>query len=262
MNQYPGRTLVFVNSIHCLHRLISLFGLLRFPAFSLHAKMQQRQRLKNLDRFQSSKHCVLIASDVAARGLDIPNVDHVIHYQIPRTSELYVHRSGRTARATQDGVSVMLVDPSDDASFRKICKLLHKTTADIPDFPVELRYLAPIRKIVNAAREVDELLHTKRKNSEDNKWLVELAEEADMDVDHILDDEDEHTLANNKKDKLLLEKKKAVLRDLLATPLLKRGTSSKYITPKVAVENDGRQDRKSAKEVIKNRNVKSLFNDK
>jgi len=260
LNQYPGRTLVFVNSIHCLHRLISLFGLLQFPAFSLHAKMAQRQRLKNLDRFQQNGHCVLLASDVAARGLDIPNIDHVIHYQIPRTSELYVHRSGRTARALNNGVSVMLVDPSDESSFRKICKLLHKTTADIPDFPVELRFLKPIRKIVNAAREVDELLHSNRKNNDDVKWLVDLAEEADLDSSHLLEDESEDFLAEKKKNKLLLERKKKILRDLMKAPLVKRGTSSRYITPKIikSVKNSS-PTKKSAFDDIEQRNSQALF---
>lgn len=98
ISKYVGRTLIFVNSISCLRRLIGIFSLLRLPLFSLHAQMQQKQRLKNLERFKANPQSILIASDVAARGLDIPLVDHVIHYQLPRTSELYVHRSGRTAR--------------------------------------------------------------------------------------------------------------------------------------------------------------------
>jgi len=259
LKEYPGRTLVFVNSIHCLQRLISLFGLLRFPAFALHAKMPQRQRLKNLDRFQESKHCVLFASDVAARGLDIPLVDHVIHYQIPRTSELYVHRSGRTARATESGVSVMLVDPSDESSFRKICKLLKKTTTDIPDFPIELRYLVAIRKVVDAAREVDGLLHKQRKSSEDTRWLLELAEEADIDADELLSDDDEDTQSQRRSHHVLLEQKKKILRDLLKQPIMKRGTSSKYLTPQSvqAASQDSGKSKKSAIQDIQNRNQKT-----
>ena len=216
--------------------------------------MQQRQRLKNLDRFQQNEHCVLLASDVAARGLDIPNIDHVIHYQIPRTSELYVHRSGRTARAASAGVSVMLVDPSDEASFRKICKLLHKTTADIPDFPVELRFLKPIRKIVNVAREVDKLLHSNRKNNDDTKWLLELANEADMDASHILEEENEDDVYEKKKVQTELEQKKSLLRNLMKSPLVKRGTSSRYINPKILNEVSKKAEKKSAIDDIEHRN--------
>jgi len=57
-------------------------------AWPLHAEMQQRQRLKNLERFRKHTNGVLVATDVAARGLDIPLMDHVIHYQLPRTSEV------------------------------------------------------------------------------------------------------------------------------------------------------------------------------
>ena len=93
---------------------------------ALHAQLHQKQRLKNLDIFSNSNNGFRIATDVAARGetareeiliksdcgwfagLDIPDVEHVVHYHVPRTSESYVHRSGRTARATKQGFSLLL----------------------------------------------------------------------------------------------------------------------------------------------------------
>lgn len=87
--KYPGRTLVFVNSKDAARRLLPLLKNLQFDqVYGLHADMQQRQRLKNIDRFRQNKKVILIATDVAARGLDIPLVDHVIHYQVPRSSEV------------------------------------------------------------------------------------------------------------------------------------------------------------------------------
>jgi ATP-dependent RNA helicase DDX24/MAK5 len=71
----------------------------------------------------------LLATDVAARGLDIKNIENVIHYQIPRTAEEYIHRSGRTARASNTGMSVMLLDPKDVTRYRKICKNLKRGNA-------------------------------------------------------------------------------------------------------------------------------------
>jgi superfamily II DNA/RNA helicase len=121
---HPGRTVVFVNSIDGIRRLVPILSLLRLPVYGLHAEMQQRQRLKNLDRFRSNQKAILIASDVAARGLDIPNVDHVIHYQLPRTADLYVHRSGRTARANKEGLSIMLCSAEEVKVYRKICQIL------------------------------------------------------------------------------------------------------------------------------------------
>lgn len=83
--QYPGRTMVFANSIDCIKRLTSLLTILDCNPLPLHANMHQKQRLKNLERFAERESCVLLTTDVAARGLDIPNVQHVLHYQVSDT---------------------------------------------------------------------------------------------------------------------------------------------------------------------------------
>ncbi len=69
-------------------RLVNLFSLLSVSPLGLHAQMRQKQRLKNLERFAKDPRGLLVATDVAARGLDIKNVEHVVHYQVPRTSEV------------------------------------------------------------------------------------------------------------------------------------------------------------------------------
>lgn len=73
-----------------------------------------------LNRFKTTPNAVLLATDIAARGLDIPAVDHVIHFQIPRTADTYVHRNGRTARAKMEGVSLLLCAPEE----RKVVRAL------------------------------------------------------------------------------------------------------------------------------------------
>lgn len=79
----------------------------------------------SIRRFKESENSVLISSDVSARGIDIPNVDHVIHYQIPRTADLYVHRRGRTARGVSaEGVSVALCGEKENKSFKRILNTL------------------------------------------------------------------------------------------------------------------------------------------
>lgn len=70
--------------------------------------------------FRSIPSSVLLATDIAARGLDIPAVDHVIHFQIPRTADTYIHRSGRTARAMNKGFSMLMVGPDE----RRVVKAL------------------------------------------------------------------------------------------------------------------------------------------
>lgn len=71
--------------------------------------MQQRQRIKTVERFQKLTQVIVVATDVAARGIDVKGVDHVVHYQITKSTDTYIHRCGRTARAGAKGVSLALV---------------------------------------------------------------------------------------------------------------------------------------------------------
>lgn len=82
LRHHLGRTLIFCNSINSVRRLTSVFTLLGMHPLPLHAQMHQKQRLKHLEKFSSMDNSLLIATDVAARGLDIPNVQHVVHYQV------------------------------------------------------------------------------------------------------------------------------------------------------------------------------------
>ena len=99
--------------------------------------MQQRQRLKNLDRLRRNPNCVMVATDVAARGLDVPLVEHVIHFHIPRSAEIFVHRSGRTARADQKGHCLVLVAPQEQKAYSRICSVLHYANG-FAGMPLEL----------------------------------------------------------------------------------------------------------------------------
>lgn len=137
--RYPGRTLIFVNSIDGIRRLQPLLENLKFSVQTLHSQLQQRQRLKNLDKFRSSRlpsiqgSSILLATDVAARGLDIPAVDHVVHFQLPRAADTYVHRSGRTARAGQSGISLALIEPAEKKLWRDLNKTLKRSEYDTCD---------------------------------------------------------------------------------------------------------------------------------
>ena len=125
--------------------------------------MHQKQRLKNLERFSKKENGLLIATDVAARGLDIPNIEHVVHYQVPRTSESYVHRSGRTARATRQGLSLLLVEPGEQGMLRKLCQTLAKDgDHTLPVFPVDQSRMGVIRDRMGLARKLDKLLLASR----------------------------------------------------------------------------------------------------
>ncbi|VDO67156.1 unnamed protein product [Onchocerca flexuosa] len=90
LNRYAGRTLVFTNSIDASRRLHGILKQLEHKPvpLMLHAKMMQKKRLNNLEKFAIEENSVLLATDVAARGLDIRDVQHVIHYQVPKTAEV------------------------------------------------------------------------------------------------------------------------------------------------------------------------------
>jgi superfamily II DNA/RNA helicase len=90
------------------------------------------------DRFKSSKNGILIATDVAARGLDIPLVDHVIHFNLPRTADAYIHRSGRTARAQNPGFALLLCSAEEKTTYRGLMKSLHRGKLKVPWGTTEL----------------------------------------------------------------------------------------------------------------------------
>ncbi|XP_065831355.1 ATP-dependent RNA helicase DDX24-like isoform X2 [Oscarella lobularis] len=227
---HPGRTLVFTNTIDCIRRLKSLLALLKLDPLPLHAGMQQRQRLKNLDRFSSRSNGLLLASDVAARGLDIPNVDHVIHYQIPKNADLYVHRSGRTARASADGISVMLVGPKDLQFYRGICKVLNRDR-DLSTFPVDMSYWLALKERISLAKKIDkEELSESRVRSKDS-WFLKTAKEMDIDLDdEIMESMEDRHEKLSKKQKVQLKQMKAQLVELLERDLLPFGHSVHFPT--------------------------------
>jgi superfamily II DNA/RNA helicase len=98
-----------------------------YDAAPIHGDLDQTQRMKTLADFRSGALKILVASDVAARGLDIPAVSHVFNYDVPHHADDYVHRIGRTGRAGRTGITYMLVTPADDKGFDKVIKLIGST---------------------------------------------------------------------------------------------------------------------------------------
>jgi ATP-dependent RNA helicase DeaD len=106
------RTLVFARTRAGAAELADLLAQERFAAAGLTGEMEQRERTRTLDAFRSGALNVLVATDVAARGLDVADVGRVIHFDVPDNDEVYTHRSGRTGRAGRKGTSHVLVPPS------------------------------------------------------------------------------------------------------------------------------------------------------
>ncbi len=98
-----------------------------FDAAAIHGDLDQTTRMRTLAAFRSGELRFLVASDVAARGLDIPDVSHVFNYDVPHNADDYVHRIGRTGRAGKSGQTFMLVTPADSKNLDKVLKLIGKT---------------------------------------------------------------------------------------------------------------------------------------
>lgn len=276
LTMFPGTTLIFCNAIDSVKKLTVYLNNLGIPAFQIHSSMTQKNRLKSLERFkqQSAKQktinhsnpdsvqlsTVLIASDVAARGLDIPGVQHVIHYHLPRSTDIYIHRSGRTARAGSEGVSAMICSPQESMGpLRKLRKTLatkNSVSTDlnsrptnrkpikwqntVPLLPIETDILSQLRERSRLAGELAD--HEIASNSlrKDDNWLKKAADELGIDVDSDEDDisksnSDTFLLKNkNKKMQKTINKDKvkamrATLNELLSVPI-RKDRRQKYLT--------------------------------
>lgn len=116
----PTKSIVFCKMKRDVDRLATYLVSQGFSVKGLHGDMEQRQREEVIKSFKSDKIEVLVATDVAARGLDVNNVSHVFNYQLPFDAEPYVHRIGRTGRGGKTGVAVSIVSPSEFRSLKKI----------------------------------------------------------------------------------------------------------------------------------------------
>merc|ERR1712038_1757521 len=142
LNEFSGNTaIVFVAKRDEAQRVSYLLRNLGFSAIPLHGKLSQEQRLGALNKFKAGNASLLIATDVASRGLDIPSVDIVINFDIPVHSKDYIHRVGRTARAGRTGRAVNIVTQYDVELYLRIEKLIKKKLVEFPTREEEVMIL-------------------------------------------------------------------------------------------------------------------------
>ncbi len=130
-----SRVIVFTRTKHGADKVARSLAKAGIRAEAIHGNKSQNARQRSLANFKSQKPPVLVATDVAARGLDIDEVSHVVNYDLPDVAETYVHRIGRTGRAGAAGKAVSFCDRDERACLRDIEKLLGKKTAILEDHP-------------------------------------------------------------------------------------------------------------------------------
>ncbi|KAI9717451.1 MAG: ATP-dependent RNA helicase [Chrysothrix sp. TS-e1954] len=201
-----NRVLVFVNSISAVRRLVPFCKNLDLPCLGLHSEMPQKARMRSIERFSSDAnlepdkktallpHAVLIATDVAARGLDIPSVQLVIHYHLPRTADMYVHRSGRTARASASGSSILVCSPEEAAGVRRLIMQVHAkkgvpksrkmTSASyINSIDLDRQVLSRLKPRARLSKDIADAEQAKEKQHSEDRWMAEAARDLGVDYD-------------------------------------------------------------------------------
>ncbi|KAF0892960.1 hypothetical protein E2562_021266 [Oryza meyeriana var. granulata] len=223
-----GRTIIFCTSIAALRHLSSILRILGINVLTNHAQMQQRARMKAVDRFRESENSILVATDGFARGMDFDDVRTVIHYQLPHSTDVYIHRSGRTARKSMAGCSIALISPVDKAKFYSLCKSLSKE--NLQQFPVDHAYMPAVMNRLTLARQIDKIT---RKNSQENankSWLQRNAESMGLVLE--TSDSEEERVQGHKQRKATsvhLQKLQQDLSELLQHPLQPKTFSRRYL---------------------------------
>lgn len=125
LNERNGSVLIFVKTKSNARKMAIKLSKEGLNADALHGDLIQKKRNRVVDNFRNKKHRILIATDVASRGLDIPHIKHVINYDLPQCAEDYVHRIGRTGRTEAEGFAFSFITPSDENKWNAINRFIN-----------------------------------------------------------------------------------------------------------------------------------------
>ncbi|MEG1886496.1 MAG: DEAD/DEAH box helicase [Oscillospiraceae bacterium] len=142
----PNLTMIFCNTKRMVEDITEYLQKNSFPAEGLHGDMKQAQRTKVMDGFKAGQIHILVATDVAARGIDVNNIDYVINYDVPQNNEYYVHRIGRTGRAGKAGKAITIV--SGRRQVMDVYDIAKMTKSEIK--PFDIPSLADIKEKKNS----------------------------------------------------------------------------------------------------------------
>jgi len=133
-----SRSLVFTRTKNGANKVVRYLEMVGIPSEAIHGNKSQAARERAIHNFKSSKMHVLVATDIAARGLDIDDISHVVNYDLPNVPETYVHRIGRTARAGASGIAVSFCDPDERPFLKDIERLIRmaiEVKQEQPEYP-------------------------------------------------------------------------------------------------------------------------------
>ncbi|XP_005097733.1 probable ATP-dependent RNA helicase DDX47 [Aplysia californica] len=167
LNELSGNSfIIFSSTCNNTQRLALMVRNLGFNAIPLHGQMSQEKRLGALNKFKSKNSAILIATDVASRGLDIPHVDVVINFDIPTHTKDYIHRVGRTARAGRSGKAITFVTQYEVELYKRIEELLGR------QLPLYTTEEAEVMQLVERVSEAQRFTRIEMKDAEDRKMAA------------------------------------------------------------------------------------------
>ncbi len=137
LERYPGTTLIFVRTKYTASRLVRAIRAMGHSAAEIHGSRSLGQRREALEGFKAGKYRILVATDIASRGIQVVGIGLVLNYDLPTNPEDYVHRIGRTARAGAGGHAVSFISPEQRGELRRIERLIRKTLpiSQLPELP-------------------------------------------------------------------------------------------------------------------------------
>lgn len=172
--EYTTRTIIFFRQKKEAHRIRIVLGLLGLKAAELHGSMTQDQRIDSVNSFRDGKKTLLLATDVASRGLDIKNVQCVINFEAPQTHEIYLHRVGRTARAGKSGKSCTLAAEPDRKIVKAAVKSARSQGAKVTSRVLDATAIAEMHdRLDGMADEIEDIL----KEEKQEKTLAQMEAE-------------------------------------------------------------------------------------
>jgi len=136
--------LIFTRTKHGADKITKQIKMSGIRAEAIHGNKSQNYRQRALKNFKEKKTTVLVATDIASRGIDIDELSHVINYEIPNEPETYVHRIGRTGRAGARGIAISFCDQAEQSYVRDINKLINKSIPVMTDHPFRMTNLQPV----------------------------------------------------------------------------------------------------------------------